>query len=976
MGDEDSAKGIDDQFVQKVISFYSIEIAKTSSRNKDDIEEQLKGLALLFKKKETIPPKNRAASNELKKLFSGNQPFMDFINELMDKSYGYHFEYSPVRDEKGNKTAKKDFFKKEVKVLHLPSSLNAFDLLRIAEQYTPPEVDFEHKSLFVNDSLLNMQAEFNQNPILTVFNHLFEQTAVCTKNKGMHSIATYQDAADPFSHRITVNAQSTDKDGVTSQSMLEARIIECEGNHSTKKSAKETPYLLVASLQGPVDQKCKEDISAYTYSCLIDYAYKAGKKLLFNVSFNPKSQNEPIEFMNFIARKIIGTDIYKFNEQEQKYSDFDENTINLLNNHIYSLKALTLENQSRYVKKIRKSLERALNGMFKNPKELFGKLAEEKRYADAWQPYEFRFKNNKEQPQWNMRDGETYCLELSLEDIEKEHKKLFPEQHRKKKRRTLIALAGAAAALAAGVTYLFSPSQVPPDNNLDNVVNNICSNKNCNPEEKERIKNRLLLGFDDRKLIEKSSFVWKADGSSLVDDCGYNNQETNKCDDKEYQVIKKKHDESLESIKEILKELCIDSYFDGLNLSCKIPVCMNISNRADKKTCERFEIVDVFKDVNLLDFKEFERVFYQYKSSSSSSLINMHGHELQNALIIHLGRKFVSAEKSFVGSDSFPEKLMITTDGVRVISPKPAVRRFLNEILDIMFNHEPRLNTYKFKMGQLLIEHHNNYASLKLMFDNKDSYISVGCEDFLEIFRKSKDYKAGILPFDLCKISNDSDKAVELFSWEEPSSDLYLLPKPDIDYTKYSGIVSIPFNIFSGQMINFLDFLNFSGDINNHPKERYAGRTIIKIIDQYLKEYTRCQYSDKSNLVGELSEDTFIQCIDQNHTDISESRKFKLDMIHDVTLDVSYRRNEKIRALVLNIHLKCPNILYPTKDSCKVKQYGLEGDFATQFNPALIRLVYYEDDNGIHTSESISKKSYVARNLVDALKVYIDSRKK
>lgn len=430
-------------FIEKVIEFHFEKLKDRSYQHAEKLKEQLEDLVSLFIKKSEKARRRKNLSDELTKQFKGGKGFFDFVSELMKKSYGYQFSYNFKRDANNKKLKEKEFAGVNVPLPHLPAKLNTFDLLRLAEQYKAPKIKFRPETVVVleegNNKVnldLTLQANFEEQALSIIFNSVFEETRVCTKNKRPHSLAAYQDAADLFTHRLRVTSELTKKKGESekeretiSSSLLETTIIEC-----SKKS------LLIEGVYGKVGEREKEKVFDYLYACLIKYAYETKNDLAFNLGFNPRSQQEPIEFVNYITKKILKKEFYTYDGGKKRFRLPKERKKEREKKYKQRIRATTLKDKSKKVKKIRKNLEKKLKNTFKNPKKTLDDLCEEGRYADSWWHY---FKSEKEKvPEWNTREGECYCLRLGYGEVKKEYERLFGRKKVSGKKKFLFGLVG------------------------------------------------------------------------------------------------------------------------------------------------------------------------------------------------------------------------------------------------------------------------------------------------------------------------------------------------------------------------------------------------------------------------------------------------------------------------------------------------------------------------------------------------------
>ncbi|MBI1970226.1 hypothetical protein HYS47_00610, partial [Candidatus Woesearchaeota archaeon] len=390
--------------------------------------------------------------------FSGGTGAADFLNELLTKSNGTRLRYK-----------KKDQCFVEETVHHPPKiipNIPVIDLLRLGRHYTPPEVSFPAKGVLLDTVQLDNDGEdskhktglllgayFVSDPLSAVFDSRFETTKVCTNNKSEHSLAGYQDAADPLTHRLRVFGKRIKdaKDEAIkkiiienpnqfaddiSYSVLEACLIESDDGS-----------ILVEGVYGSVLYAEMPAFFDWMYACLVKFAEEQGKKLHFNLSFNPDSQQAPIEFANYVAQRNAGKTIYTYDAERGKYVQTPEAAL-LFKQSSKRLRAVALNDKQ--AKTARKQLVRNLEGIVHDPDGLLDEFSRERRYADSWQPYEFEVRRNKDMPQWNLREGEVYCLTLSKKDIEREYQSYFGKSQIRK---ILFGLGMAIAAVCYGYYY-------------------------------------------------------------------------------------------------------------------------------------------------------------------------------------------------------------------------------------------------------------------------------------------------------------------------------------------------------------------------------------------------------------------------------------------------------------------------------------------------------------------------------------------
>ncbi len=331
----------------------------------ESLQEQIEDFELLFHRKSEQAERYGSISKELRRQFGGGSDgFHCFIEELLNNS---KFE----SDGKYQRRSE--------------AALNAFDLLRLAEHYQPPKIQFRPRRI---DGETIFYAKFVEDPLEFIFNSAFNRTepkAVCTKNKEPHSLASYLDAADPFTHYLQVS-------GENDSSFLEAIICECEG--------KET--LLVEGVYGVVEEEKREKSFEYLYSCLTAYAHKQKKSISFNLHFNPASQHIPMQFVNFVGR---GEEFYLFEDSRKNPKRMDKSVAR----HKKNISAL---------KEPIKLLE-VIERNFTDPKEVLDIFTNQKRYSDTW--WESSGKD-----EWNNREGEAYCMEIGFKELKKMYRVPLP----------------------------------------------------------------------------------------------------------------------------------------------------------------------------------------------------------------------------------------------------------------------------------------------------------------------------------------------------------------------------------------------------------------------------------------------------------------------------------------------------------------------------------------------------------------------
>lgn len=436
-------------FTDRVIDAFVSVLQGHSFQRPEALRTQLQGLEGYFVKASQLEKEQPALCRELRQQFpSGSRAHFNFLNELLKKSLGVQFHYN-------NKDNTFTSAKKSVPLV--PTRVPIVDLLRLAEQYEPPAVRFDPAfSASIGDggqespTTIQLRASFVSNPFSVVFDSRFEKTKVCTKNKNDHSLATYQDAADPFSHRLrvepevkrqarTVAEQGSEINNASediTHSVLEAELFECEGNS-----------ILVEGVYGDLPENQKEPIFDYLYACLIKYAYETGNSLQFNLSFNPRSQTEPIKFINHVSQRLHGRTLYVLDGGEYHAA---KEAGPFIQESQRQLRAVTF--RSSEAKKVRKRVAKNLEGIINESDTFFDAFSHERRYADSWQPYEFNVRKNHDKPQWNLREGEVSCLEIDSHQLKKEYARLFG-----KRRIPLVekVLLGAVSVLATGALALW-----------------------------------------------------------------------------------------------------------------------------------------------------------------------------------------------------------------------------------------------------------------------------------------------------------------------------------------------------------------------------------------------------------------------------------------------------------------------------------------------------------------------------------------
>ena len=365
----------------------------------EKLEEQLTELRELFNKESKVSRRYELVSQELRVQFGGgSKGFSTFIEEITEKS-GYYLDSENER------------------YMPLTEGLSIFDLLKIAERYQPPSTQFKPKSLSsgkkpARKSRRSLHARFETIPLSIVYNSFFKQTrpkAVCTKNREAHSLAGYQDAADPFTHNLSLSLEEARKEGKTSHQLLEAIVIETEKvEGGNDKNGNDDGCLLVEGVFGVVDEEMRESVFDYIYSCLIKYVYEEKKNLLFNLSFNPGSQHLPLHFINWLGWKKLNKVFYEFSEEGKRV----KRKVESIEEHSCELQAVRLSDSERA------GLEERVGDCFDAPQEVLDRFDREKRYSDTWWWISGK-------SECNMREGSVHCLEINREMIKEEYERLF-----------------------------------------------------------------------------------------------------------------------------------------------------------------------------------------------------------------------------------------------------------------------------------------------------------------------------------------------------------------------------------------------------------------------------------------------------------------------------------------------------------------------------------------------------------------------
>ncbi|MBI2147379.1 hypothetical protein HYU19_02765 [Candidatus Woesearchaeota archaeon] len=420
-GNSDTAA---EQFLERIINAFFDFLKDKSYQKPSALRSQLEDMVNYFKRGRSNKP--FGLRKELQAQFGGGEKgYLDFLNELLKKSYGVQLRY----DKDAKKFAVVDNPTNPPAVL--PEKINLFDLLRLAEQYTPPSIRFPTRRDRTEITSEVASASFVNDPLSTVFDSRFESTSVCTKNKQRHSLAGFQDAADPFTHRLRVTRNTKKNDGTLTESMLEVTLIECFSEdhlHAT----------LVGGIQGSIKEDDKRALFQYAYWCLQHYATVSDTVLYFNLNFNPKSQREPMDFINTVGNDVLGIFVYTLIDGEYKLTDRGKEKTEELN---YPLLAITTKDLPAFSsihvpRRLRKKgmersyrhssgIKRHLGRSISNPDDFLDDFASERRYADSWQPYEFKTKRNSNHPQWNVRTGEVSAIKLDRNTIKKLWKKEY-----------------------------------------------------------------------------------------------------------------------------------------------------------------------------------------------------------------------------------------------------------------------------------------------------------------------------------------------------------------------------------------------------------------------------------------------------------------------------------------------------------------------------------------------------------------------
>lgn len=372
-----------------------------SDQYPEKLEAQLLSLKSLFDETQAERMGQSALSSELRRQFGGGiKGFEMFVSEVERKSTAGVF---------------------------------VFDLLRMADFYEAPEVSFSTHKVERNGLETSLKAYFIEGLDVT-FHSAFNQVKpeVCTKNKSVHSLASYQDAADPFTHYLRVTSRNQ---GQEHTSLLEATLIECvkEGEKKGKEDV-----LLVEGIFGKIEEGEKGILFDYLYSCLIKFAHKKGSEMTFNLHFNPASQVEPIEFVNYVGSRVANVEFYQRKSHSQ-YRRINEE----VQKHSTQLRALRVGDAS--VKEQSDALTDKLSGFFAHPQNVLSNFASDDRYSDTWWQSEGK-------SEWNRRDGQVYGLELNVRDIRREYNRLFSSARRTK----VGGFLGATALLIGLVGYVLS----------------------------------------------------------------------------------------------------------------------------------------------------------------------------------------------------------------------------------------------------------------------------------------------------------------------------------------------------------------------------------------------------------------------------------------------------------------------------------------------------------------------------------------
>ena len=407
-------------FLEKIIDAFHDFLKDRSHQTPRSLREQLTEFQGYFMADNPQEKKEVGVCRELRRQFGGGAAgYLDFLNELLKKSYGVQLKYDA--DSKTFNAVN------EVPMppAMLPAHVNVFDLLQLAKLYHPPGISFQPYQEKSDGLETVIRAAFVKDQLQTIFDSRFERTRVCTKNKERHSLAAFQDAADPFVHRLQITKTTQRSRGEETSSMLELKLVECFSTEELE------PVILVEAIQGDASEEDRHSIFRYTVDCLSHYLLAARTTLYFNMSFNTNSQPEPMEFVNFVASQFTGIFIYSV--RHGKYSITDQGKDALkeskywlaavqypLTNRPGDSKQSPVEWLLNQKKRVRQRFSRRYKGYrfyaekhFHNPDTILTDFQSERRYADSWQPYEFKVIKNPNKPQWNNRKGYVSAIKLT-----------------------------------------------------------------------------------------------------------------------------------------------------------------------------------------------------------------------------------------------------------------------------------------------------------------------------------------------------------------------------------------------------------------------------------------------------------------------------------------------------------------------------------------------------------------------------------
>lgn len=731
---------------------------------------------------------------KLKKEFPNTS--FHFLNELVRKSYKKEFENK--FDPKKNKFRKEcDPVNSRYIVADAPNKLSVFDLLRIAECYEHPAVEFPR------EETLDAFAEFETDPLRVVFNDMKSSKPICTQNKEPHSLAAYQDAADPFTHYLRLFKRGDD----TTQQ--EAMIVE-----STTKNLKDNRLedcLLVEGVYGtPSLEDQRDNYFYYMYKCLVHYAFKARIPLAFNTAFSDNSQIEPKLFLNYTCENHLGKrPVFVFNKKNERY-ELSKRT--RLNNN-YRIKAFNLNDNKDSITRLRKGIEEKLNGIFTNPSAVLDAFSNEKRYLDTtffprqrheYESREYYFTHQflrRHKGQWNKREGNAKLIYLNYEEVKAEHIRLFPEYHpeihtnrdKKNTRKTIAKIfAGFVlfAILASGLAYSYHKKETQFDkmkeNAITNVVNKVCPD--CTSDKKRAVRSRILL-LNQQPIKEEVEARDIVDNTAIANyRCGYMTDNSDDCGEAQYHANWDVSDEAIEGVKKGLSQFCVnggikDKEGDPYNMGqpyCENPICKTYLNGIG---CTEYDMKDFFYN---LDFRRIKSM------RLAKNIFN--NFTFNHSLILDYKDMEFSEVNPWLGGEWAPIRLDsygFTSLLKRIIATKEPNKQFsLDEI------SEGKLSMYTARGWKDKVEPKDIYFVIS---SNGISRADLSCERVKELLLpciNNNKYKNA--PY-LCDMYNHnkicdqfikSPKGVmQLFKWKNINTEVILKDSPLHDFQYLDPLV-------------------------------------------------------------------------------------------------------------------------------------------------------------------------------------------